>query len=169
MTCMLCPFRVIHGAIDPPPVSPRFPTVYIIYNVDSDAQGVRDLSNIPPSGKVDVRKSLPAGFIIIRDHYVEYLVEVPTSADDFLKLALRDTNYLREQRKLLPVVDGGYRTIQFSEASEGQIKSLQPQMSSYPARLGRCNPISADFRCPFRKLTVNFQFIVSVYFNRVRA
>lgn len=56
---------------------------------------------ILPSGEIDVRSSLGADFTVIRDMFVEYLVEAASTASGVFRLPLRALIALGEQRELL--------------------------------------------------------------------
>lgn len=66
-------------------------------DVDLDAEGYWDLSDIVTYGEIAVRSSLRADFNVIRDKCVQYLVEVRPTAADVFKFALRALNSVGKQ------------------------------------------------------------------------
>lgn len=71
---------------DSPHVSPN---AFDVYEVNLDPDQGWCLSYVLSSCRVDVRSSLQVQGTVIRDKCIEYSVEVPTTAADVFKLALR--------------------------------------------------------------------------------
>lgn len=88
------------------------------------------LSDILPSGKIDVCSSMWADFKVIRDKGVECSVEAPTSAAGDFKLVLRRSNTVGERLELLSCMDSLHSSIRFSETP---IQSHERHMSTHPA------------------------------------
>lgn len=61
------------------------PTVFHAHDMNLHADGDLDLSDIPPSGEIDVSSSLQAEFTVIHSESVEYLAEALTTAVRGLK------------------------------------------------------------------------------------
>lgn len=95
-----------------------------VYIVDLDAYGERDLSDVWPSGEIDVCSSLWELSTEIRDKCVEDSVQAPTTAGGVFKLPRRGLNTLSEHRKLLAGMDWLHGTIWSSEA-QIQLLSLK--------------------------------------------
>lgn len=64
------------------------------------------MSDISPSGSIDVCSSLRVDFSLIREKCGEYTIDVPSNATDAFKMALRSLNTLRKQLLYLSSADG---------------------------------------------------------------
>lgn len=86
-----------------------------MFTNDLETESEWDLTDIPPSGEIDVCSRLQAKFTVIRDNCNEYLVETPAPVGGVFQMALSDLNALGEQRELLEGVEWLYSSIQLSE------------------------------------------------------
>lgn len=74
-------------------------------DVDLDAEGDLDLSNIPPSSVTYFRSSLQGDFSFIQEKHDKCSINRPPNGGNVFRLVLGWLNTLDEQRPLLSCVD----------------------------------------------------------------
>lgn len=94
------------------------------YDVDVDADGDWKLSDVPPSGEINIRSSLHVDSTVIRDKCVRYLVEAPRPSTGVSKLGLRELITLSDEGKILASVTRFYGT---NWSSKAQVQLLRCQ------------------------------------------
>lgn len=71
-----------------------------VFDLDLDANGNQDSSDVLPYGESEVRSSLLADYTVIGNKFVKQFIEVPKTAAGALKLALRSLNAVGKQLNL---------------------------------------------------------------------
>lgn len=77
----MCPLSQVDPT-KPPPVSS---SVTDVHNIELNAEGNWDLSDILPSSDIDIFSSLLSDFTLPRDKRIAYLVDAPNTSADVLR------------------------------------------------------------------------------------
>lgn len=89
-----------------------------------------DLPNALSSGEIDVRSRLRVDFVVLRDNYADYSIDLLCTAADVIGLVLHGSNAFGVHGELLTCVDDLHVDVR---ASEAWVQSVELQVAASPA------------------------------------